>query len=39
MTQHPLAVHDLARRQAARVGAIESGGMGFEAELLRLPAQ
>jgi hypothetical protein len=36
--EHALAVRNLARAQAARVGAVQAGRMGFEAHVVLSPA-
>ena len=38
MVEHALAVLDFAAAQAARTGAVQTGRMGFEADLFVGPA-
>jgi len=38
VTQHPLAVLNLAAAQAACVGPIETGGVSLEPDIVRAPA-
>ena len=37
VVEHPLAVRDLARAEATRVGAIETGRMRFEPHAVERP--